>query len=113
MGQLYIAFHEMLGYDKIRALGGQDVPAGTINHKVRFIITCVIVASVVQNAYMQYYDPEYEEKTPKEQADKETDRLMRMLPDQWWDQIIIFSSEDVAAHQGLFDVLPEEHPPFP
>lgn len=114
MGQLYIAFHAMVGPDKIlQVAGGRETPAGTLNHHVRTVITVLIVGCVVEAAYRACRDSESEEKTPEEHADRERDRLMHMPPEQWWGEIIIFSPSDVAANQGLFDELPGEHPPFP
>lgn len=114
MGQLYVAFHTMLGPDKIcEVMGGRNTPAGTLNPNVRVVITCQIVAPVVEAAYRAVRDPESEEKTPEEHAVREMDRLMFMPPEQWWGEIIIFSPSDVVANQRLFDELPGEHPPFP
>ena len=113
MGQLYVAFHAMVGPNQIREVAGQDPPAGTLNLEVRTVITCMIVHSAVKMAYQLYSDPESEEKTPEEHADRHVARLMDMSPEQWWGEIIIFSPSDVAANQRLFDELPGEHPPFP
>ena len=113
MGQLYVAFHAMVGPNQIREVAGQDPPAGTLNLEVRTVITCMIVHSAVKMAYQLYSDPESEEKTPEEHADRHIARLMDMSPEQWWGEIIIFSPSAVAANQRLFDELPGEHPPFP
>uniref|UniRef100_A0A7S2FL77 Uncharacterized protein n=1 Tax=Haptolina brevifila TaxID=156173 RepID=A0A7S2FL77_9EUKA len=113
MGQLYVAFHAMVGPENIREVARHDTPGGTINHNVCVVITCMIVGAVVETAFAQYRDDESEEKTPPEHADRECDRLMNMPPEQWCDEIIIFSPSDVVANQRLFDELPGEHPPFP
>ena len=104
MGKLYVAFHELTGL---------EMPAGTIDPHVRYVVTCYIVHSAVKMAYEQYSDPESEEKTPEDYANGHAIRLMDMPPEQWWDEIVIFPSEAVVANQGLFDLLPAEHPPFP
>ena len=104
MGKLYVAFHQLLG---------QEMPAGTIDPEVRYVITCVIVHGAVKMAYQLYSDPESEEKTPEEHANLHAARLMDMPPEQWWEEITIFPSEAETANQGLIDLLPEEHPPLP
>ena len=104
MGKLYVAFHQLTGL---------DMPVGTIDPQVRFVITCYIVHGAVKMAYQQYSDPESEDRTPEDYANGHAIRLMDMPPEQWWDESIIFPSEAVVANQGLFDLLPAEHPPFP
>lgn len=104
MGKLYVAFHRLLP---------REMPEGTIDPQVRVVITCMIVHSAVKMAYQIYSDPESEEKTPEEHADRHVARLMAMPPEQWWHEIIIFPPEAEEAHRGLIDLLPEEHPPLP
>ena len=104
MGKLYVAFHQLLGH---------EMPTGTVDAQVRYVITCVIVHGAVKMAYQLYSDPESEEKTPGEHADLHAARLMDMPPEQWWGEIIIFPPEAETANQGLIDLLPEEHPPLP
>ena len=104
MGKLYVAFHRLLG---------QEMPEGTIDPQVRVVITCMIVHGAVKMAYQLYSDPESEEKTPEEHANRHVARLMDMPPEQWWDEIIIFPPEAEEANRGLIDRLPEEHPPLP
>ena len=104
MGKLYVAFHQLLP---------KEMPVGTIDPEVRYVITCMIVAGAVKMAYERYSDPESEEKTPGEHASREAARLMDMTPEQWWEEIVIFPSEAEEANRGLIDRLPEEHPPLP
>ena len=105
MGQIYVAFFELIRKDPPNP--------NVVDRHARVAIMHHIVAPAVETAYAECYDSECEEKTPQERAEECFVSYMNMDPERWWEEEINFPEAAVAKHQPLFDRLPEDKPAYP
>ena len=104
LGQIYVAFHRVTG---------TEAPARGDMPRVCLVIVQLIVRQCVELTYQESYDFECEERTPAERAEQICSSLLDMPLDTWWEQEFIFNPDAVKKHEGMFDLIPEEKPPFP